>query len=158
MRGFYVFLVGVLVLFTGCKSTHSVVEATRQEWFGGAPGSGGGIKYTVTVDVPAKAQLEAEKAYVGSRETGFYMRCKKASPQPDGAKEGRQLFKIEFERRLPGEVSDGMANGSMQPHAAPEGLPPEFEGGALIFYRDKNGKAGQWVVQDFKRLNPLAYP
>lgn len=54
-----------------------------------------------------------------------------------------------------------MGEGNPQPVStvkAPDDLPADFAKGAVLYYKDKNGKMGQWVVTSFKRLEPLAYP
>lgn len=157
-------LIALVFLLGGCKSSYQVSEAMMQEWFGGAAGSGGGIRYKVFVEKPSKLEVSVEKVWVGDRENGqlvpfrFFNDSSKTTTMK--VLPGVQLFRVEFDERIQGQRPPNMEtyDEENRQDEAPTDLPGDFVKGAVIYLKDGNGKVTPLAVQDFERLEPLAYP
>lgn len=164
MRILFSFFISLLFLLTGCKTNYEVAHATKQQWFGGAAGSGGGVNYSISIEKPSKSEVKVDKVYVGDREKGQYVPFRFFN---DSSKTttmlvptGVTLFRVEFAERIPGQRQPNMETFGDEPlqDAAPKGLPEDFNQGVVLFLSDGKGTSSLMTVQDFKLLEPLAYP
>lgn len=161
------FLPLFLLLLTGCGSTYQVQKATSQSWMGGAAGSGGGVNYRVFIAKTGKDAVSIEKVWLGTAEQGWntqfrvYADSSRQFLQDSKADADVNLFRIEFAELTPPPPNPRGHNVGPQlpPYDTPPAdLPAEFKKGAVIYYVNGKGQSGQWVVQDFQRLEPIAYP
>ena len=157
-------LFSLLLVMTSCKTPLEVSKATQQEWFGGAAGSGGGIRYVVHVKKDEKGEVAVDKVWVGSLEKGqwvpfrFFNDSSRTTTMM--VPEGFTQFRVEFDERIQGqrppnmEEYDENSNSTELPNAFPEG----FDKGVVLYLKDGNGKVTVLGVEEFERLEPLAYP
>lgn len=164
MRYIFPLLLPLLLLVTGCKTNYKVTDAMKQEWFGGAAGSGGGVRYKVFIKKPSKVEVGVSQVWVGDREKGQFVPFRFFN---DSAKTttmmvdpGVELFRVEFDERIQGQRPPNMEieNPEKLQDDAPSDLPEGFQKGAVIYLKDGAGKVSMLAVEDFKRLEPLAYP
>ena len=165
MRQILVLFLPLFLLFTGCKTNFEVARASKQEWFGGAAGSGGGINYKVFLTKPEKSEVKVDKVYVGDREKGQYVPFRFFNDSTTTTTtmmvpSGSTNFRVEFSEQIQGQRQPRMEVSDPTPlqDDAPADLPEDFKKGVVLFLSDGNGKPSIVTVQDFKRLAPIAYP
>ena len=139
----------------GCLSKDfSIIEATSQKWVGGAPGSGKGVNYIITV-VSGKdnEKLGIDKIWIGNE---YYDIAALKNPNKKNEvkfNKGDTLFiKIHQYTRtnMLGDVIKKEVNEENK-------VPHEYDGDALLGYTIK-GKRKYKVLKEFTKLKFIPYP
>lgn len=162
-------MIGLMAGISGCSPKLKPVTATSQKWYGGAAGSGGGVNYAVSVTKPEAAKISVDKIWLGDNEKGIWADFsvwKDSSRTRFGDKvvpESVSLFQVKFEEVFAGRPM-GPGNRNGEPPSgpetidAPEEIPGDFQGKALIFLTQLPNKTLLIPVEQFTPLQPIAYP
>lgn len=155
-------IIAITFLASSCSVQYAVESATVQEWVGGAPGSGGGSNYVVSVGKKGSSQVTINSVWLGDREKGVLadFRVFADSSMRTVKNDGFDLamFRVETSVKNRRRETRDDPGGIEGEQAAPSGLPAEFQKGMVINYINSKGKEGHLIIQDFKRLEPLIYP
>lgn len=162
------FLLIFPLLLLGCSPKMKLAEATQQNWMGGAAGSGGGTNYTVTFTKPDGNEIRIDKVWLGNREEGTWPRFA-LQEKADGprlkdpvtqAQSGRYIVVFSKTNPRMQDPHNQMNEGPkpIQLEKAPSELPADFVQGAVIYYSSGTKIAGTITVNEFRMLDPLAYP
>lgn len=156
------------LLLAGCSPKIKLTEATAQRWMGGAAGSGGGTNYAVTISKPESKEIRIDKVWLGNRAEGtwpkFALQEKLDGPRLKDpvAISGNGQYIVVFSMVNPRMQNPNltMDEGPKTPtlEKAPADLPTDFVEGAVIYYSFGTKIAGHIIVNEFRYLDPLAYP
>ena len=155
-----------LLLLLGCGGEFTLIEATSQDWMGGAPGSGGGTNYVVKIQKPENMAAQVVSVWLGDRKEGkrFETVTVYAGEERYILKDGKvpaenPTFRVEFTAYNAGRPNNpeaGMPQMESNPKVteAPADLPEAFTKGALIQFA--SGKV--LFVPEFKEMEQLIHP
>ena len=156
------------LFFISCKAELKLLEATKQAFAGGAPGSSPGYHYAVKVQKPKGIALTLDGVWIGNRETGKLFSGQIA---PDGGMvavtNGEvyadiEKFTVRFTERFAGEGNPRNQDSEGRPanpaeSEAPKWLPADFKSGCILKFSAK-GKNTFVKVPDWKELPKMYLP
>lgn len=165
-------LAGLVLLLGACAQTYTIDRATSQKWVGGVMGAGGGTRYLVQVTKKGNKAFKVDNVWLGNREKGYLLdpyvsrdmtkNQLKDGEVPADVKMVRIGFETRWTSRMGGPRQDPSDEDDDerkdQPYdPVPDNLPGDFQKGAVIFYT-ANGTQKSWIVTQFDKLEPIAYP